>query len=220
MYSLDERASFLHQYDVEHIEFYKQLETLPEDDYAARAAMAIKATSFSYRRGSMLSPFTIRFELVKQYAFAIPCEEALVALSELGPIIEMGAGTGYWTYLLRKRGVDIQAYDKHVGDSNHYKFAKKWTGVLKGRPGKLKKRGNRTLFLCWPDYNTDFASNCLKRYTGETVAYIGEGGYGCTGDEAFHAALNRDWTEVKEVRIPQWEGIHDSLYIYRRGGSS
>jgi len=45
-------------------------------------------------------------------AYAIPSTEALEALAGLGmPLVECGAGTGYWASLLRARGVEITAYD-------------------------------------------------------------------------------------------------------------
>lgn len=211
-----ERSAYFRQRETEQAALQQQLDALPDDDYRGRFELVRQVTAGAWLRGSLLSPYETRHALVQKYAFAVPCDEALDALVALGPIVEMGAGTGYWAYLLRKRGVDIQAYDKHPGTNNHYKFTRRWTGVVHGLPGKLKKRANRALFLCWPNYNTSFASDCLRYYTGNAVAYIGEGGYGCTGDAAFHAALDREWEEVKEVRLPQWEGIHDALYIYRR----
>jgi len=213
-----DRTAYLRMYEQEKAALHARLATICEDDYRSRFELVNSALAGGYARGSMLSPSELRYDLVKTYSFAVPCEEALATLSSLGPIIEMGAGTGYWAYLLRKRGVDIQAYDKHPGNnpSNRYKFTKTWTSVIEGRPGKLKKRGNRALFLCWPDYDTDFASRSLECYTGNTVAYIGEGSYGCTGDAAFHTTLDREWDEVANIRLPQWQGIHDELYVYRR----
>lgn len=212
----EERSAYLRQRNDEHVALFRHLDVLPDDDYRGRFELASKAAQDGWRRGTFIYVHEVRHELVKKYAFAIPNDEALEALAALGPIVEMGAGSGYWAYLLRKRGVDVQAYDKHPGDTNFYKFTKRWTGVVHGLPGKLKKRADRALFLCWPTYNTDFASKCLQYYTGNTVAYIGEGPYGCTGDKEFHEALERDWNEVKEVRLPNWDGIHDDLYIYER----
>jgi hypothetical protein len=44
-------------------------------------------------------------------AFAVPSEGALSLLAQHAPIIEMGAGTGYWVHLLQARGVDACAFD-------------------------------------------------------------------------------------------------------------
>ena len=37
-----------------------------------------------------------RKDAVQQYAWAVPTEEALDVLSEHAPLVEVGAGSGYW----------------------------------------------------------------------------------------------------------------------------
>lgn len=41
---------------------------------------------------------------------AVPTSAALKTLSKLGPLVEMGAGSGYWAAMLRERKVDVLAY--------------------------------------------------------------------------------------------------------------
>ncbi|DAZ92387.1 TPA: hypothetical protein N0F65_003770 [Lagenidium giganteum] len=53
-----------------------------------------------------------------KYSWAIPDERALQIIKHYGPIVEMGAGTGYWGCLLKVRGVDIVCYDLHVADDD------------------------------------------------------------------------------------------------------
>ena len=43
--------------------------------------------------------------LRRRYAWAIPDERALRVLAHYGPVVEIGAGKGYWCALLRARGV-------------------------------------------------------------------------------------------------------------------
>lgn len=38
----------------------------------------------------------------------------------------------------------------------------------------------------------------------------------CTGNDEFHHQLNTHWDLEREVQIPVWYGIHDSLFTYRR----
>ncbi|MGH3211304.1 MAG: hypothetical protein ACRDNO_26460 [Trebonia sp.] len=52
-----------------------------------------------------------RRELAALFAWAIPDEGALAVLARHGPLLECGAGTGYWAALLRARGVDVLASD-------------------------------------------------------------------------------------------------------------
>ena len=46
------------------------------------------------------------------YAFAAPNEAAMAALADLAPILEVGAGVGYWAHLLRERDVTVVATDE------------------------------------------------------------------------------------------------------------
>jgi hypothetical protein len=49
--------------------------------------------------------------LARLYAFAVPNKEVLREISKHAPIVEMGAGTGYWASQIKNLGVDIVAYD-------------------------------------------------------------------------------------------------------------
>lgn len=54
------------------------------------------------------------------YAYAVPNEAALTTLTALGPLVEMGAGAGYWARLLKMRGAKVLPMDVHPqGDGDH-----------------------------------------------------------------------------------------------------
>jgi protein-L-isoaspartate O-methyltransferase len=53
----------------------------------------------------------------------VPNEEAIRQIAVLSPIVEVGAGLGYWASLIAKAGADIVAYDNAVnehGQVKHY----------------------------------------------------------------------------------------------------
>ena len=167
---------------------------------------------------SMLAPlyfpsFTVRDKLVRKYSWAIPTEAILKTVAKYSPLVEIGAGTGYWAYLLAKLGADIICYDTHVENTPPETI---WYAIGAGNESKVMEHSNRALFLCWPPYSQPMASNCLKAYTGDTLVYIGEGYSGCTGDGEFHDILEKDWTEVEQISLLNWFGIHDSLWVYHR----
>jgi hypothetical protein len=109
--------------------------------------------------------------LVEKYAWAVPSERALSVLSSFSPLIEIGAGKGYWAHLLSQRGVDIVAFDKFAK-----KLKNKWFDVEVGGPKVLQRDEfkGRALFLCYPDETADVAMQCLERYSGEYVLHVGE----------------------------------------------
>jgi hypothetical protein len=49
---------------------------------------------------------------------------------------------------------------------------------------------------------------------GRTLAFIGEGEGGCTADDEFFRLLETG-EEVESIPLPQWDGLHDHLTIYR-----
>ena len=117
---------------------------------------------------------------------------ALDAIGRFAPIVELGAGTGYWAYLLAARGVDIVAYDLAPPDQvpNAYKLdPRTWTTVRPGGVEILSEHPDRPLFLCWPGYRDAFANDALAAYAGQHVLYIGEDRGGNTANPAFFDQL-------------------------------
>jgi hypothetical protein len=152
----------------------------------------------------------------QKYSFAIPCEEALAALVELGPIVEVGAGNGYWAQLLRERGADVLAFDLEPEPERNDWISLQWGPVAKAPATVAGEHPDRALLLIWPARNTTAASDALGSYGGDWVAYIGEGIYAHDADDRFFELLEAGWDEVRTVDIPQWDGMHDRLEIYRR----
>lgn len=166
----------------------------------------------------IMDAYTARFSMVRKYAWAVPDEEALQRLLDLGPIVEVGAGGGYWAMLLREMGGDVIAYDTAPPDvRENIQALRQWTKVQRGPASSAKKHPDRALFLCWPPYNTPMAVIALRAYLdagGTTLAYIGEGYGGCTGSDSFHDMVEEQLVEREVIRLPQWPGIHDRLFVY------
>jgi hypothetical protein len=186
---------------------------------------------------SSFRSWEMRESLVKKYSWAIPTEEALEMLARFRPIVEIGAGTGYWAYELRKRGVTIEAYDQYPPDGSdltneerelygteyeekvrknwYHRGHTSWTEVQQGTPEVLKTFGPEwNLFLCWPPMS-DMAMYSLGYHRGKYIIYVGESSGGCNADRKFFRLLNRFYDIVDEVNIPQWPGIHDYMTVYR-----
>jgi len=173
--------------------------------------------------GQGMSAHERRRWCVRRYAFAIPTEAALDAVARYAPIVELGAGTGYWTYLLRRRGVDCVAYDLAPPDRQPNPNRLRpltWTHVDRGDVGVLAGHAERTLFLCWPSYRDPFAARALAAYVGTRLIYVGEPAGGHTADDDFFSLLARDWQAAENVALPNWPGTRDLLTVYRRAASS
>jgi len=162
----------------------------------------------------------IRPKLITNFALAVPDERAISLIADMRkPIIEIGAGTGYWAYLLSQSGVDIVAYDKvptATGLNPFFKSKNQFCDVFRGGVEDIQFHPGRVLFLCWPVYDNPMAVDALNAYKGDTLIYVGEGPYGCTASAAFWDALDAGWSQNTRWSIPNFIGIHDTLSFYSR----
>jgi hypothetical protein len=121
-----------------------------------------------------------RLDLAQRYSYVLPDAHLVTALRELGPLVEMGAGTGYWARELRAHGVDVVAFDQAPtdgdADNRYHGRTPTWTQVLQGDQTVLTEHAGRALFLCWPPLFSSLG-DCLRHYEGNTVAWLGDGGY-------------------------------------------
>lgn len=156
--------------------------------------------------------------LSQRYSYVYPDERVLEMLSALGPLVEIGAGTGYWAGRLRSRGVDIVAFDlapPNLDKYNRYHGrTPAWSPVLTGDQTILPEYSDRALFLCWPPLFSDLGS-CLSFYRGRLVAYIGDYGH----RTARLDNLQRDFREVAESPVHALDPVPDApavLSIWKR----
>jgi hypothetical protein len=118
-------------------------------------------------------------DLAQRYSYVFPDEHSLSMLADLGPVVEVGAGTGYWSYRLRALGVDIVSIDQAPPDGNrpnrYHAPSPTWTDVIAGDHTVLADYSDRALFLCWPPLFSSLGDSLIY-YSGNTVAIIGDGG--------------------------------------------
>ena len=151
-----------------------------------------------------------RRELASLFSWAIPTDAALDLLSKYAPLVECGAGTGYWLALLRARGIDAIGFERRV--------RRPWTRIQREVSVKAARHHpGRSLVLCWPPYDDDAASyETLRAYRGAVVIHIGERDEGPTGSVRFHRELALNWTLVEELELPHWPRLQDRVMVYRR----
>lgn len=157
-----------------------------------------------------------RQEMVRQFSWAVPSQAAIDAIAQTGAVVEIGAGSGYWTYLLRQAGVDVAAYDPEPGGGQAEWAARQWTPVSAGDHRAVDAHPDRTLLMCWPEYDALWTADAIDRYSGDRVVMIGEGPYGCTGHDRMHELLEERFERVGVVHIPTWATIHDDVEIWQR----
>jgi hypothetical protein len=156
--------------------------------------------------------------LAQRYAYVLPSESTLAMLAGLGPLVEVGAGTGYWAHRLRSIGADIVAFDQAPVDGDrtnrYHSRSRPWTHVEQGDQTVLSGHADRALFLCWPPLFSSLG-DCLTYYGGDTVACIGDGGH----RTARLDHLNGTFTKVAAAPVRALDpdpGVRPQLTVWTR----
>ena len=164
----------------------------------------------------------IRNELCMRYAWAIPTpgDIAWITAKLAGePVVEIGAGSGYWAWQLTQAGIEVIAYDPHPpGPGNQYAHGPLYHRVRYGDHTAVLGHQDRALMLCWPSADETFAADTIAGYDGRTVIYIGEPDDGCCAEPGFFKLLH-DQFEIDGGFAPEhvaFLGTRCDLSVWRR----
>ncbi|WP_068920893.1 hypothetical protein [Planobispora rosea] len=142
------------------------------------------------------------------YAYAIPSPQTIEWMSRFCadlPIVELGAGRGYWASQLSRSGLIVEAYDVEPPDkTKNTSFpgaagqADVWHPINDLRDFANRAQiADHVLFLCWPPgWGDTMSSEALVSFEesgGKRLVYIGEPKGGKTGNDAFFDALSARW---------------------------
>jgi len=152
---------------------------------------------------------SLKTAIAAHFAWAVPTEEAIETIHRHAEVVvEIGAGSGYWAWLMRQAGIRVAAYDR-----NPPPFT--WTPVSRGDEGAVSASAADALFLCWPPWASDMAVNALTLHRGRYVIYVGEW-MGGSAEWRFFASLAHGFRAIASAAIPQWQMRDDRLIVFER----
>lgn len=153
---------------------------------------------------------SLRRQLITKYAWAIPNREVLDVLVDASPVVEIGAGNGYWAYCIEEAGGEVVAFDADPPEQT-------WTTVHEATHEIVAKYPDHTLLLCWPSFGADWPTDAIRAHDGEQLVYVGEGRGGVTGSASMHRTIDETFgIATRVVDIPQWSGVSDKAYVFRQ----
>lgn len=168
----------------------------------------------------------LRERVIERFGYAVLTQDAVARLLPYGPFVEIGAGTGYWSYELRKAGCISIATDLHtVATKSEPEIRHPFHGraqyvdvIAMSAEDAAQKYSEKSLLMVWPDLNLSWAFDALRKYTGDTLVYVGDGRgrRGWTGDSQLHDEIERAWVEKDRITIPRFPVHHDAIFIYKR----
>ena len=194
---------------------------LGEEEVPPQAAFAMMGYDYSDLETGInaqqhMAESSERVNYIRNFGFSIPCVEALDELAKLEPLLEVGAGTGMWSLLLKRRGVDVWSTDKNVGDSGYYLTAgcydldERIDGIAAAR-----KYPHLNIFCSWPPRDSWLATVIEEMDSGISIAHIAD--RDCCANERFYQILKSDFEEIETgVIIPQFRGLHDEFQVWKK----
>jgi len=162
-----------------------------------------------------------------EYSHAVPTMASINRIVELGrPVVEIGAGSGYWSWVLQRAGASVTAYDTFtfldgtderppLWDRDRYE---PWCEVYKGGPSDLQNYPGATVLICWPDHEPGMRmdADAVEMHRGTWLIYVGEVGVSRrTGSDEFFNLLADRYKLKERMEIPRWPGHEDAAFVYQ-----
>jgi hypothetical protein len=159
--------------------------------------------------------FGERGDLVDEYSWAVPNEDALIYLAEFDELVEVGAGSGYWANCINKAGGKVMPYDIDPPKTKD-RGGDTWTHVERCAVEDMRDDCFESpVLMVWPALKEGVATTVAEREPPH-ILYVGEPRGGCTGEDEFFYEIERKYGLVAKIEIPSYAGIHDDLFHYVR----
>ena len=167
--------------------------------------------------------FQIRCSYVERFGWAVldldACAE--IVAHTAGDILSICSGKAHYETILRHllafQGRVIKCSDIEPQPDAFMEV------VIKSCVETVKDDGDtsKTLFVSWPECIVDICEAMRARPSHSLfpfVVYIGEIACGGTGNDRFHEFLQRNYTRIKVVKIPNWGNFvfSDKVHIFKR----
>ncbi|KAF2762351.1 hypothetical protein EJ05DRAFT_473259 [Pseudovirgaria hyperparasitica] len=169
--------------------------------------------------------------LYHHFGCAVPTHAALSLIAQVAqvrtkpkPIIEVGSGTGYWTFMLRKTFPELTVLPI---DNLQSKYRVRWIGdtlVQDGPTHIVTHKGGegQVLLLVYPIVSEDFTGKMLRAFKGDAVCVAATqngNGHSAFKGETVADWVKRerpDWEEAARVPLPSFAGKDEALFVFRK----
>ena len=166
--------------------------------------------------GDSITHWRVRDLFILRYGFAIPSAELLDELATNKLVVEIGAGTGYMTALMRRRGIEVRGSD--LGTAHDESYFGKDTGkhdvaMVTGMDAKQMVRcyPDGAIFCSWPTIHATWFYQALKAMrVGQKLIVVREA---CCAEAGAWRYIDNCFDEVKAFDIPTFPHMNDYVQV-------
>ena len=159
------------------------------------------------------------------FGCVVPSYESLQIIRKVAKgrqILEIGSGTGYWAYMLRRLGLKVDAVDNLQSE-----YRTLWisgTTVEDGAEYLESRNGadDAVLLLVYPIVGLDFTARILDAYKGSTICVAGtqnRNGYTAFKDRTIDEYVMAEKAEFKktvQIALPSFAGKDEALFVFEK----
>ncbi|KAF2708638.1 hypothetical protein K504DRAFT_467881 [Pleomassaria siparia CBS 279.74] len=171
----------------------------------------------------------------------VPTYSALAVIAKLAqpakpskepvrPILDMGSGNGYWTFMLRNLALESSQLPLvvHAIDNQTSEYRVTWipdtitTSGISYLSQHENGRGS-VLLLVYPQATGDFSETVLRKFDGHVIVVAGtQNGNGFTGfqDEQVEDWIEREvgnvWEFVLRMPLPSFAAKDEGMFVWKR----
>ena len=162
------------------------------------------------------------------FGCVVPSYEGLEVIRQVAAagkkrdVIEIGSGNGYWTYMLRRQGVEVRAVDNLQSE-----YRTLWIGDTIVKDGERFLKDNHggkdaVLLLVYPVVGAGFTAKVLDAYKGDTICVAGtqnRNGYTAFRDQKIDEYMEAERPEFEktvQVALPSFAGKDEALFVFER----
>jgi len=175
---------------------------------------------------------------LQEYPEYVPTDEAINVLIDYGPLVEVGAGNGYWSYVLNENGGDAvptdicpievhsgtypvtETFETNGGETEEPRV-RLWCNV-ETQDGKVAvtEHPDRTVLMCHPSGATRWSEDVLDAITDQHLVFVGEWFPGADATIRFFQKLIDEFTLIETFPVFDWESMHAQGYVFTKKSHS
>lgn len=166
---------------------------------------------------------------LQTYPEYVPTDHAIQTLVDLGPLVEVGAGDGYWAHVVNENGGDCIPtdicpldHDAETFPSTVQSASDDWEPTVwadvQAVDGVEAVRAypDRAVMMCHPSGADRWSERVLDAVSDQPFVFIGEWFPGTDATPWFFKRLAENWGLVDDFPVYGWESSAEHGYVFER----